>query len=86
MRRDLFDQALFAAAWVEGLDVKEAATVKWAARRAGLDPGKLIAALAEPGPAEEMQTAFAEFERLQSPGVPTVTVDGQRFFGKDRVD
>jgi 2-hydroxychromene-2-carboxylate isomerase len=42
--------------------------------------------LAEPGPAEEMRSALTEFERLQCPGVPTVVINGQRFFGKDRVD
>jgi 2-hydroxychromene-2-carboxylate isomerase len=42
--------------------------------------------LAEPGPAEEVRSALAEFERLQCPGVPTVLVNGRRFFGKDRVD
>ncbi|HEX4615820.1 MAG TPA: DsbA family protein [Stellaceae bacterium] len=85
-KRDLLDQALFEAAWVEGLDVNEPATVRWAARQAGLDPEQLLTALREPGPAEEARAALAEFERHQCPGVPTVVVDGRRFFGKDRVD
>jgi 2-hydroxychromene-2-carboxylate isomerase len=85
-RRGLLDQALFEAAWVEGLDVNEPATIGWAAKRAGLDPERLMADLAEPGPTEEAQSALAEFERLQCPGVPTMIVNGQRFFGKDRVD
>jgi 2-hydroxychromene-2-carboxylate isomerase len=33
-KRDRFDQALFEAAWVEGLDVNEPATIIWAAKRA----------------------------------------------------
>jgi 2-hydroxychromene-2-carboxylate isomerase len=85
-KRDLLDQALFEAAWVEGLDVNEPATISWAAESAGLDPKRLMADLNEPGPAEEARSALEEFERLQCPGVPTVIVDGQRFFGKDRVD
>jgi 2-hydroxychromene-2-carboxylate isomerase len=85
-KRDLFDQALFEAAWVEGLDVNEPATIEWASQRAGLDPERLMTQLAEPGPAQEVRNALAEFERLQCPGVPTVVVNGQRFFGKDRVD
>ena len=85
-KRDLLDQALFDAAWVEGLDVNEPATVEWAAQRVGLDPGKLLAALGEPGPAVEARAALAEFERHQCPGVPTVIVDGRRFFGRDRVN
>ena len=85
-RRGLLDQALFEAAWVAGLDVNEPETIRWAAERAGLDPDHLTAALAEPGPAAEARAALAEFERRQCPGVPTVIVGGQRFFGKDRID
>jgi 2-hydroxychromene-2-carboxylate isomerase len=55
-------------------------------QRAGLDPKRLLRELAGPGPAREVRNALAEFERLQCPGVPTVVVNGQRFFGKDRVD
>jgi 2-hydroxychromene-2-carboxylate isomerase len=85
-KRDLLDQALFEAAWVERLDVNEPATIEWAAERAGVDPGRLMTQLVEPGPAREVRNAPAEFERLQCPGVPTVVVNGQRFFGKDRID
>jgi 2-hydroxychromene-2-carboxylate isomerase len=85
-KRDLLDQALFEAAWVEGLDVNEPATIRWAARRAGLDPEALMTALEESGPGAAAENALREFERLQCPGVPTVVVNGQRFFGKDRVD
>lgn len=85
-QRDALDQALFEAAWVEGLDVNEPETIRWAARRAGLDPENLMAALAEPGPGGEAREAIEEFDRLRCPGVPTVIVNGQRYFGKDRVD
>jgi 2-hydroxychromene-2-carboxylate isomerase len=85
-KRDVLDRALFEAAWVEGLDVNEPATVRWAARRAGLDPERLMTALAGPGPVVKAQSALEEFERLQSPGVPTVVVNGRRYFGRDRID
>lgn len=84
--RSLLDQALFEAAWVAGLDVNEPETIRWAAGRAGLDPDRLMIRLADPGTAEEARAALAEFERLQCPGVPTVIIDGRRFFGKDRVE
>jgi len=85
-KRDVFDRALFDAAWVEGLDVNEPETIRWAAQRAGIDPHSLMMTLAEPGPGGEARNALEEFERLQCPGVPTVVVNGQRYFGKDRVD
>ena len=85
-KRDNLDQALFEAAWVEGLDVNEPATIAWAAECAGLDPKRLMAALNESWPAEEVRRALEEFDRLQCPGVPTVIVNGHRFFGKDTVD
>jgi 2-hydroxychromene-2-carboxylate isomerase len=85
-KRELLDQALFKAAWVQGLDVNEADTIRWAAQRAGLDPDDLLTRLAEPGPGQEARAALEEFDRLRCPGVPTVVVDGQRYFGKDRVD
>lgn len=50
-QRGLLDQALFEAAWIEGLDVNEPATIEWAAERAGVDPAHLMTDLAEPGPA-----------------------------------
>ena len=85
-KRDPLDRALFEAAWVEGLDVNEPETIRWAAQRAGLDPNHLITRSGEPGPGEEAREALEEFERLRCPGVPTVVVNGQRYFGKDRVD
>jgi len=84
--RDDLDRALFEAAWVEGLDVNEPETIRWAAERAGIAADDLMAKLAEPGPRGEAQAVLAEFERLRCPGVPTVVVNGQRYFGKDRVD
>ena len=85
-KRDLLDEALFEAAWVEGLDVNEPETIRWAAPRAGLHPDYLMMSLAEPGPAAAARNALEEFDRLQCPGVRTFVVNGHRFFGKDRVD
>jgi 2-hydroxychromene-2-carboxylate isomerase len=85
-KRDALDEALFAAAWVEGLDVNEPETIRWAAARAGVDGDALLAyAEAEP-PGAAARAALREFDAHACPGVPTVIVEGERFFGKDRVD
>jgi 2-hydroxychromene-2-carboxylate isomerase len=66
-KRDNLDRALFVAAWVEGLDVNEAATIGWASERAGLDPKRVMAALNESRPAEEVRSASRS---LTGPDVP----------------
>lgn len=42
-KRDALDDALFAAAWVEGLNVNEPETIRWAAARADVDGVTLLA-------------------------------------------
>lgn len=85
-RRDALDDALFAAAWVEGLDVNEPDTIRWAAARAGVDGEALLASANAEKSAVEARSALRDFEAHACPGVPTVVVGGERFFGKDRVD
>ena len=81
--RDALDAALFEAAWVEGLDVNEPDTIIWAAARAAMDGERLLEATEGEGSASAARAALAEFDRLLCPGVPTVVVNGERFFGKD---
>ncbi len=83
---DALDHALFHAAWVEGLDVNEPAVVGRAAVAAGLDAERLLAAAMEPGPGDMLEQALHDFDRAECPGVPTWVVEGERFWGKDRVD
>jgi 2-hydroxychromene-2-carboxylate isomerase len=85
-KRDALDEALFVAAWVEGLDVNEPKTIRWAADRAGVAGEALLAAAKADQPGAEARAALGEFEAHVCPGVPTVVVQGERFFGKDRVD
>jgi 2-hydroxychromene-2-carboxylate isomerase len=85
-RKDAFDDALFQAAWVEGLDVNEVNTVRWAAEKAELDPDGLLEEARSESAAREASAALAEFDRLLCPGVPTVVLDGSRYYGKDRLD
>ena len=84
--RDALDTALFAAAWVEGLDVNEPDTIRWAAQRAGMNGDVLLVAAAGEQPGQEARTALREFDAHACPGVPTVVIEGERFFGKDRGD
>lgn len=85
-REQALDHALFHAAWVEGLDVNEPGVVRRAAVAAGLDAERLLAAAMERGPGEMLEQALHAFDRDGCPGVPTWVLDGERFWGKDRVD
>jgi 2-hydroxychromene-2-carboxylate isomerase len=85
-KRDAFDDALFVAAWVEGRDVNEPDTIRWAAAQAGLDGDVLLVNAEGEEPGAEARSALREFEAHACPGVPTVIVEDERFFGKDRVD
>jgi len=81
-----FDHALFRAAWVEGRDVNEEAVVRDAAATAGLDPDSLLASARTAETKHTLDAALAAFDRDGCPGVPTWVVEGERFWGKDRVD
>jgi 2-hydroxychromene-2-carboxylate isomerase len=52
----------------------------------GLDGAQLLTAAAAPEAGEATRRALADFDRAGCPGVPTFVLEGERFFGKDRVD
>ncbi len=85
-KRDALDDALFATAWVEGLDVNDPETIRWAAAQAGLDGDALLFSAAGEKPAASAREALRDFDAHACPGVPTVLVGNERFFGKDRCD
>jgi 2-hydroxychromene-2-carboxylate isomerase len=82
----LLDQALFRAAWVEGLDVNEESVIRHAASVAGLDPDRLIAQALQEDIRRMLESSLAAFEGDRCPGVPTWILNGERFWGKDRVE
>jgi 2-hydroxychromene-2-carboxylate isomerase len=82
----LLDRALFRAAWIEGLDVNEASVIRHAASLAGLDPDRLITQALQDDTRRMLEASLAAFERDRCPGVPTWILNGERFWGKDRVE
>jgi 2-hydroxychromene-2-carboxylate isomerase len=80
------DRALFEAAFVERLDVNEESTIAHCAARSGLDPQALLRDARGDEPGRRVREALAAFDRDRCPGVPTFVFEGQRFWGKDRVE
>ncbi len=80
------DHALFRAAWIAGLDVNDEDVVRAAAIKAGLDPQALLERAMGEEAASAAQESLAAFDRDQAPGVPTWILEGQRFWGKDRIE
>jgi 2-hydroxychromene-2-carboxylate isomerase len=85
-REQEFDRAVFRAAWVYGQDVNEEAVIRDAARSVGLDADPLLQRAYTEETRRTAEAALAGFDRDAAPGVPTWVVNGQRFWGKDRVD
>jgi 2-hydroxychromene-2-carboxylate isomerase len=81
-----FDRALFRAAWVEAVDVNGESVVRDAALDAGLDPDSLMERALLPETKTTLDAALDAFERDGCPGVPTWVLNGERFWGKDRVE
>jgi 2-hydroxychromene-2-carboxylate isomerase len=80
-----FALAAMRLAFLEGRDLGEPATVEAAAGRAGLDPGEVLAATADPAVKDRLRAATQEALDLGVTGVPTVLVAGERFWGDDRL-
>jgi len=80
------DRALFHAAWVEGRDVNEEGVLRAAVAATGLDPDALLQRAMDADVGHSVQAALAAFDRDHCPGVPTWVLDGERFWGKDRID
>jgi 2-hydroxychromene-2-carboxylate isomerase len=85
-RESALDAALFRASYVDLADVNEEAVVVHACAAAGLDPDTALRRAFEPDATERLAAALVDFDRLACPGTPTFVVEGERFWGKDRVD
>jgi 2-hydroxychromene-2-carboxylate isomerase len=78
--------AMFKAIWVESLNMNDPAIVGAALLKAGFEPAALLALTAEPGTKEALKTATQEAVTRGIFGAPTFFVDGQMFWGQDRID
>lgn len=82
---ETYVEAVFAAMWEQQLDMADDAVIAQALQRAGLDAAALLAAaLHAEVKAQLLQNTQAAHARGAF-GAPTFFVDGEIFFGKDRL-
>lgn len=79
-------QALFQAIWVDGANLGDPATVAEVLTAAGLDAHALQAQIAEQEVKDALKATTEEAVKRGVFGAPTCFVDGEMFFGQDRLD
>ncbi len=77
--------AFFELYWSEDRDISQDDVVAEAARRASLDPVSLAKAITEPGVKEQLKANTDELIARGGFGSPTLFVNGEMFFGNDRL-
>ncbi|MBH8576686.1 DsbA family protein [Nostocaceae cyanobacterium CENA369] len=85
-KESLLDQALFRAAWVDGMDVNEEEVIKHCISSSGLDCEHILNRAFTMEITQMLNHSMNLFTKAGCPGIPTWVIEGERFWGKDRVD
>ncbi len=84
--QEQLDKSLYRASFVHRQDVNELDVVKNCIKEIGLNPDEIIDLALSDNIKEKMVKALQDFENHKCPGIPTWVINGERFWGKDRVD
>lgn len=79
-------RAFMRGLWVDNRDISEAATVTALATAAGFDGAALLAAAGSPTVNEEFAANTVEALQQGAWSVPSIVVDGELFYGQDRLE
>lgn len=82
---DVFDAVVWPAFWSAGLDLGDEAVIADVVSRAGLDAAKLAADSVDPDVKAALRATTEEAVERGAFGAPTFFVDGEMFFGNDRL-
>jgi 2-hydroxychromene-2-carboxylate isomerase len=82
----LLSQELFRMMFVEGRHLADEAAVLSAAERAGMDPERVREGVGSPEIKERLRDQTEEAAARGVSGVPTVIVNGELFWGDDRLE
>ena len=78
--------AVYRAIWVEGKDMNDPVVVAQVLREAGFDPAALVAQAGDPAVKDRLKAVTQEAVARGVFGAPTFFVDGQMYWGQDRLD
>ena len=80
-----YSRAAFEGFWAEDRDIGQESVLADIARQAGLDPDELLRKIKEPEYKDKLRVATEELIERGGFGSPTFFVDGNLFFGNDRL-
>jgi 2-hydroxychromene-2-carboxylate isomerase len=78
--------AVFRAIWVDARNMNDPQVVASVLQEAGFDPAALLAQASEPATKERLKQVTQDAVARGVFGAPTFFVDGQMFWGQDRLD
>jgi 2-hydroxychromene-2-carboxylate isomerase len=81
-----FVDAVFRAMWVDGRNMNDPATVAAVLQQAGIDAAQLLELAARPEVKDRLKAVTQEAVARGVFGAPTFFVDGQMYWGQDRLD
>jgi 2-hydroxychromene-2-carboxylate isomerase len=79
-------EATFKAIWVDALNLNDLATLSAALTGAGFDPAEVFDGVSNPGVKDRLKTNTDEAVTRGVFGAPSMFVDGELYFGQDRLD
>ncbi|BAY76280.1 DSBA oxidoreductase [Nostoc linckia NIES-25] len=85
-KEHLLDAAFYRASYVDLLDVNDESVIRKVADDVGLNGDRILELAHGEAAKQAAIEALAEYDRFGCPGVPTWVVEGEKFWGKDRVD
>jgi 2-hydroxychromene-2-carboxylate isomerase len=85
-RLEAFLQALFRAIWVDSLNLNDAALVRDVLKAQGFDPAQVETQAGDPATKAALRATTEEAVNRGVFGAPTFFVNGEMFFGQDRLD
>jgi 2-hydroxychromene-2-carboxylate isomerase len=80
-----FIHAVYRAFFVDDRDISDAAVVSEIAREVGIDPAELAAGMQQPETKERLRAQVEQAIQAGIFGAPTIIVDGEVFWGNDRI-